>query len=507
MPEMEGILYKWTNYVTGWQPRWFILDKGILAYYKSQDEVGQGCKGSVKLACCKIDVHATDPTRVELIIPGEQHFYVKGTSEAERQRWLVALGSAKACLTDSIIQQDNEESETNLRGKMSELRLYCDLLMQQVASVKEACEDKEKPDIEKLNKSTSLLTQTCGTFIDTLENCMQLANSLNPNVSHNAVTDTALLPSVTPERKRTSSLRSQAVEDRYTPPTTNKYGIQTRYHHLEDMASRPRRQRSTDRTRTSSTSSAESVPVDQSKKTMKEKSDTESRTSIEERNENGESQETNPRLRTFFSELPTKFSDVKVDQHKGIPTSTFLDACVCIVGIFDALSGTAFAPVKMDINGNIRKIRQKYKSDPDAYGLLQDIIQQEVKTNTTTVKNSATDALMWLRRSLQFIKEMCKEIGSGETDLNLVSNNAYSKSLKSYHGWVVRGIFALAAKAVPTLEDFIEFIAVDKEDIAKHEFMPTVLKDLTECGESIEKITDILIKYYADHQLESSDQV
>lgn len=65
----------------------------------------------------------------------------------------------------------------------------------------------------------------------------------------------------------------------------------------------------------------------------------------------------------------------------------------------------------------------------------------------------------------------------------------------------------MAAKAVPTLEDFIEFIAVDKEDIAKDEFMPTVLKDLTECGESIEKITDILIKYYADHQLESSDQV
>ncbi|PIK59395.1 putative pleckstrin-likey domain-containing family A member 8 [Apostichopus japonicus] len=143
MPEMEGILYKWTNYVSGWQPRWFILDKGILAYYKSQDEVGQGCKGSVKLACCEIDVHGTDPTRVDLIIPGEQHFYVKGTSEAERQRWLVALGSAKACLTDSIVHQGKEESDSNMRSKMSELRLYCDLLMQQVASVKEACEERE----------------------------------------------------------------------------------------------------------------------------------------------------------------------------------------------------------------------------------------------------------------------------------------------------------------------------------------------------------------------------
>lgn len=31
---------------------------------------------------------------------------------------------------------------------MSELRLYCDLLMQQVASVKEACEEREQPDVE-----------------------------------------------------------------------------------------------------------------------------------------------------------------------------------------------------------------------------------------------------------------------------------------------------------------------------------------------------------------------
>ncbi|XP_071822687.1 pleckstrin homology domain-containing family A member 8-like isoform X1 [Apostichopus japonicus] len=508
MPEMEGILYKWTNYVSGWQPRWFILDKGILAYYKSQDEVGQGCKGSVKLACCEIDVHGTDPTRVDLIIPGEQHFYVKGTSEAERQRWLVALGSAKACLTDSIVHQGKEESDSNMRSKMSELRLYCDLLMQQVASVKEACEEREQPDVEKLNQSTSLLSQTCGTFIDTLENCMQLANSsLNQHNSQNSVTDAAILSSVTPERKRTSSLRGHAVEDRYTPPTTNKYGIQTRYHNLEDMASRPRRHRSGDHARTSSTSSAESVPVEQSKKMSKEKSDTESRTSIKEKNEEAEVQTTSPRYKTFFSELQTKFSDIKLNQNDGIPTSTFLDACVCIVGIFDALNGTAFAPVKMDINGNIRKIRQKYKSDPDAYGILQDIVQQEVKDNTTTAKNSATDALMWLRRSLQFIKEMIKEISAGETDLNVVSNNAYSKSLKSYHGWVVRGIFALAAKAAPHLEDFIYFIAVNKEDIEKNDFMPSVIKDLSECGQAMEKITDILIKHYVDHNIESSDQV
>lgn len=48
-----------------------------------------------------ISVHPSDPTRLELIIPGEQHFYVRAVNAAERQRWLVALGSSKAGTLDS----------------------------------------------------------------------------------------------------------------------------------------------------------------------------------------------------------------------------------------------------------------------------------------------------------------------------------------------------------------------------------------------------------------------
>lgn len=39
----------------GWQTRWFVLDNGILSYYKSQEEVNQGCKGSVKVSVCQIN--------------------------------------------------------------------------------------------------------------------------------------------------------------------------------------------------------------------------------------------------------------------------------------------------------------------------------------------------------------------------------------------------------------------------------------------------------------------
>jgi hypothetical protein len=33
-PAMEGYLLKWTNYMKGFQRRYFVLDRGILSYYK-----------------------------------------------------------------------------------------------------------------------------------------------------------------------------------------------------------------------------------------------------------------------------------------------------------------------------------------------------------------------------------------------------------------------------------------------------------------------------------------
>ncbi|XP_070697499.1 pleckstrin homology domain-containing family A member 3 [Pempheris klunzingeri] len=173
---MEGILYKWTNYMTGWQPRWFVLENGVISYYDSEDDVGKGSKGSIKMSVCDIKVHPTDPTRLELIIPGEQHFYVRAVNAAERQRWLVALGSSKAGTLDS----HKHKGPDCLKTKMSELRLYCDLLVQQVQTIQsQHTADTEAPPTSE----ASLLSATCATFIRTLEECMTLANqSLTPDL-------------------------------------------------------------------------------------------------------------------------------------------------------------------------------------------------------------------------------------------------------------------------------------------------------------------------------------
>ncbi|XP_023673399.1 pleckstrin homology domain-containing family A member 8-like isoform X2 [Paramormyrops kingsleyae] len=170
---MEGILYKWTNYLSGWQPRWFVLEGGTLSYYDSEEDAWKGCKGSIKVCVCEIQVHASDLTRLDLTIPGEQYFYLKALNAAERQKWLVALGTAKACHTDNRTKREKELQETTkaLKTKMSELRLYCDLLLQQVNRIQ-----GNSPSADAVEDDGTMLKSTCRTFLKTLNECMVIAD-------------------------------------------------------------------------------------------------------------------------------------------------------------------------------------------------------------------------------------------------------------------------------------------------------------------------------------------
>uniref|UniRef100_A0A1A8GGB1 Pleckstrin homology domain containing, family A (Phosphoinositide binding specific) member 8 n=1 Tax=Nothobranchius korthausae TaxID=1143690 RepID=A0A1A8GGB1_9TELE len=200
---MEGVLYKWTNYISGWQPRWFVLDGGILSYYDSQEDAWKGCKGSIKVSVCEIQVHSSDSTRVDLTIPGEQYFYLKAINAAERQKWLVALGTAKACLTDNRTKREKElqEGTEALKTKMSELRLYCDILLQQVNKIKER--DELGETAETSIDTGNMVKSTCTTFLKTLEECMQIANrTFSTDVTTHSPPGTPPVAAVKPQRTK-----------------------------------------------------------------------------------------------------------------------------------------------------------------------------------------------------------------------------------------------------------------------------------------------------------------
>ena len=50
----------------------------------------------------------------------------------------------------------------------------------------------------------------------------------------------------------------------------------------------------------------------------------------------------------------------------------------------------------------IQKLREKHAQDVERFKTLQDIVESEIEAGTTLAKNSATDALLWLKR---FVKK------------------------------------------------------------------------------------------------------
>lgn len=54
--DIASNLFKWTNYIHGWQERYIVLKDGVLSYYKSETETQYGCRGAIALKQSAITV-------------------------------------------------------------------------------------------------------------------------------------------------------------------------------------------------------------------------------------------------------------------------------------------------------------------------------------------------------------------------------------------------------------------------------------------------------------------
>uniref|UniRef100_A0A3P8NIY7 Pleckstrin homology domain-containing family A member 8 n=1 Tax=Astatotilapia calliptera TaxID=8154 RepID=A0A3P8NIY7_ASTCA len=539
---MEGMLYKWTNYISGWQPRWFVLHGGTLSYYDSQEDAWKGCKGSIKISVCEIQVHSSDSTRVDLTIPGEQYFYLRAINAAERQKWLVALGTAKACLTDNRTKREKELQENTeaLKTKMSELRLYCDLLLQQVNKIKE---NDELGDTPEMGLDTgNMVKSTCTTFLKTLEECMQIANrTFTTDLATQSPPGTPPVAPIKPQKvvfnkkkcvdtrlifdslicKKThaslfhadteTASSSEVHKDQVNPslPTTQTTPEIEHYDQpaegddeSEDDEQKQIGQEQMDKVDQSQTHDNNNGDVKDFRLQHQEEGEEEG----EIPRKSTESEDTE-QVETFFSTMSHRFSDIRLDDDNGIPTQEFLDSCYAIVPVLDKLGSTVFAPVKMDFVGNIKKIHQKLRSDPESFSTLQSIVLHEVETDVAQVRNSATEALLWLRRGLKFLKEFLSEVNAGEQDIQGALNNAYGKTLRQYHGWVVRGVFALALRASPSYQSFTAALVSREGDKLKSDFINGMHRDLGVYLPAMEKQLAILDALYEEYNLESDEVV
>ncbi|GAB4844862.1 Oxysterol-binding protein- protein 1C [Ancistrocladus abbreviatus] len=193
-----GILYKWVNYGKGWRPRWFVLQDGVLSYYKIHGpdkitinfETEKGCKvigeesmrrikkqkngnsqlrrkpfGEIHLKVSSIRESKSDDKRFS-IFTGTKRLHLRAESREDRVAWMDALQAVK----DMFPRISNSE----LMAPMDNLALSTEKLRQRLQE--EGVSDVAIQDTEQimrnefagLQKQLVLLKQKQWQLIDTL---------------------------------------------------------------------------------------------------------------------------------------------------------------------------------------------------------------------------------------------------------------------------------------------------------------------------------------------------
>uniref|UniRef100_A0A3P9HHY9 Oxysterol-binding protein n=1 Tax=Oryzias latipes TaxID=8090 RepID=A0A3P9HHY9_ORYLA len=115
----KGWVFKWTNYIKGYQRRWFVLSNGLLSYYRTQAEMGHTCRGTINLATATITVD--DACNFMISNGGAQTYHLKASCEVERQKWITALELAKA--KAARMQAESGKPREVMRAKEEQLML------------------------------------------------------------------------------------------------------------------------------------------------------------------------------------------------------------------------------------------------------------------------------------------------------------------------------------------------------------------------------------------------
>ncbi|CAD6584954.1 MAG: hypothetical protein ASARMPREDX12_002743 [Alectoria sarmentosa] len=169
---------------------------------------------------------------------------------------------------------------------------------------------------------------------------------------------------------------------------------------------------------------------------------------------------------TWFDTLHKTFDDVPVQANKdnAIPTSDFLEAAESLTTLFDVLGSMAFTPVKNDMIGNIKKVRDRQLAAPIESETLQSLVISELKTK----KHTATEGLLWLVRALDFTSQGIRSnLQNPSDELSASFRTAYGNTLKPHHSFMVKPIFSAAMSATPYRKDFYAKLGDDQTKVDK----------------------------------------
>uniref|UniRef100_A0AAZ3PLF6 Oxysterol-binding protein n=1 Tax=Oncorhynchus tshawytscha TaxID=74940 RepID=A0AAZ3PLF6_ONCTS len=192
----KGWLFKWTNYLKGYQRRWFVLSNGLLSYYRTQAEMAHTCRGTINLATAHID---TEDACNIVLSSGGRTYHLKASTEVERQRWVTALELAKAKAIRMMNDQSGDEEPTTqsdrsegiqgtlktLISKLDDLSTCNDLIAKHGAALQRSLSELEAlrvpveggEKIKGVNERATLFRITSNAMINACRDFLDLAET------------------------------------------------------------------------------------------------------------------------------------------------------------------------------------------------------------------------------------------------------------------------------------------------------------------------------------------
>ncbi|KAK5944064.1 hypothetical protein PMZ80_003345 [Knufia obscura] len=167
-----------------------------------------------------------------------------------------------------------------------------------------------------------------------------------------------------------------------------------------------------------------------------------------------------PAGKTWFDTHKQSFVNVPIGTDQGIDTTAFLDASEATTTLFDLLGSVAFTPVKNDMLGNIKKIRDRQQASPSTSSTLQSLCKSEIASKS----HKATEGLLWLVRGLDFTAQALRADLTNNAGVSITEQkpkkelsdsfrDAYKLTLAPHHSFMVKPIFSAAMSATPYRKD------------------------------------------------------
>ncbi|KAM8866252.1 oxysterol-binding protein 2 isoform 1-T1 [Synchiropus picturatus] len=194
----RGWLFKWTNYLKGYQRRWFVLSNGLLSYYRTQAEMAHTCRGTINLAAAHVD---TEDACNIVLSSGGRTYHLKASSEVERHTWATALELAKAKAVRMMNEQSDDSGDEEptsqaertelqgtlkiLVGKLDDLSTCNDLIAKHGAALQRSLSELEAlrvpleggEKIKAVNERATLFRITSNAMINACRDFLHLAET------------------------------------------------------------------------------------------------------------------------------------------------------------------------------------------------------------------------------------------------------------------------------------------------------------------------------------------